>query len=229
MKIKTAEIACIIGMLIVMVLLIFSFQSIKSTEIINPEPAIYVQQESLPAIESNAESNFNKALKVVYEHEGYISDDKEDKGGYTKWGISFALLEAEHLDIDGDGDVDIDDVKALTKEKTRHIYYDLFWKRHNYDEIKDFRLATKLFDMAVNMGGSRANKILKTSLGAITDEEMYITGILDPETIDLINEVEPVVLLDELRKEQADFYLALIKKNPQYIKFKNGWLNRAAW
>lgn len=182
---------------------------------------------SKPIVQSK--SHFQDAMKVVLEHEGFLSDDKHDRGGLTKWGLSLRFLQLESLDIDGDGDVDRDDVKAITKEKMYHIYFDKFWKLNGYDRIESERIATKLLDITVNTGGSRAHKILKKAINRALNENMTVDGTLDNGTISIVNAIEPVVLLDSIRAEQADFYRALVKKTPAYKVFEKGWLRRAAW
>lgn len=172
-------------------------------------------------------SQFEKAFKVVLNHEGGYSNDKHDNGGATSYGISLGFLTAEKIDIDGDNDVDIEDVKILTKDQSKEIYYKWFWKRNNIDDIDDTVIAVKVFDMAVNMGGYQANKILKMALNDIYEEVIPVTGILDNETLSIVNDTEPGLLLGQLRQRQADFYRAIVAKNPKQKKFLKGWLRRA--
>lgn len=175
------------------------------------------------------QDHFDKALKVVLKHEGYLSDDRFDKGGLTKWGISLRFLQAESIDVDGDGDVDRDDILKLTQTDADKIYFKYFWTKNHYDQILDEKIAIKLFDIAVNTGASRAHKILKKALNDVIYEPISIDKTLDDETMQIVNLVEPSLLLKALRKEQAQFYLDIIKITPNYAKFKNGWLKRAAW
>jgi len=163
------------------------------------------------------QDHFKKALKVVLEHEGYLSNDRFDKGGLTKWGVSLRFLQAEAIDVDGDGDVDRDDILKLTQTK------------NHYDQIFDEKIAIKLFDIAVNTGSSRAHKILKKALNDVIYEPIAVDKTLDDETMQIVNLVEPSLLLKALRKEQAQFYLDIIKITPNYKKFAKGWAARAAW
>ncbi len=170
---------------------------------------------------------FPKAYDVILKHEGGYSNDPDDKGKATKYGISLSFLEAEKLDIDGDGDVDIDDIKAITSSKSKDIYYNVFWKRNQYDKIEKEDVAIKIMDTSVNVGSSRCHKILKNSLNEIMLDRIKVDGIMDDETIEIINLIEPSLLLNEFRKEQADFYQSLINKTPKYKKYRTGWMNRA--
>ena len=175
------------------------------------------------------QDHFKKALKVVLEHEGYLSNDHFDKGGLTKWGVSLRFLQAEAIDVDGDGDVDRDDILKLTQTDADKIYFKYFWTKNHYDQIFDEKIAIKLFDIAVNTGSSRAHKILKKALNDVIYEPIAVDKTLDDETMQIVNLVEPSLLLKALRKEQAQFYLDIIKITPNYKKFAKGWAARAAW
>ena len=75
--------------------------------------------------------------------EGGYSDDPDDRGGKTKFGITEAT--ARRLGYKGD-------MKDLTLDQAKKLYYDHYWKCWNYDKIEDERIATEMFDQAVNMG-----------------------------------------------------------------------------
>lgn len=184
-------------------------------------------QKLAPIVKPTVKSNFDEAIKVVFKHEGYYSNDKDDPGGETKYGISLRFLKNERIDIDGDGDSDADDIKALTKTDADKIYFRKFWERNHYDALVEPAIATKMLDLAVNVGASRANKILKDSVNMFIDEQIPVDGILDKETIEIVNYIQPDELLNEIRLNQIAFYKGLVAKNPKLSKFLNGWLARA--
>jgi lysozyme family protein len=172
-------------------------------------------------------SNFDIAMKTVYLHECGYSDDKNDSGGPTKFGLSLRFLKLENLDIDGDGDVDKDDVLKLTKSDADKIYLQKFWTNNHYEKIKSYRVATKVFDISVNAGASRSHKLVRMSINKILHANIPVTGTLDDETINTMNRIEPVLLLDEIRSQQAMFYRSIVNTHPQYKVFLKGWLARA--
>jgi lysozyme family protein len=169
------------------------------------------------------DSRFQYAVNVVLEHEGGLSNDKDDKGGITRWGISLRYLELEHIDPNGDGIIDAHDVRGLTKQEAIDIYKAHWWNKYSYNKIKDLRLATKVFDLAVNAGAVRAHKLLQQAIGTTVD------GLLGPRTIAITNVQQAGEVLAQLRLEAREFYLGLIQAKPIYEKYRNGWLARAAW
>ena len=174
-------------------------------------------------------SCFSKAIVTVLKHEGGFSNHEADPGGATNYGISLRWLKSQGMygDFDDDGDVDIDDIKALDVETATRIYREKWWSRYHYDRIKDCDIATKIFDMSINMGGNRAHRILQHAINSLGGN-LIIDGIIGPITIKAANVETPYILLAEIREEQKRFYLRLIAKRPAMEVFRKGWLRRAA-
>lgn len=197
-----------------------------------------------------------RALPVVFEHEvgarwrtGGYTNDPDDPGGPTKYGVSFRYLKGElanvkddlgHLagDIDGDGDVDADDVRALTIEKATEIYHTRWWDRFNYGAIVDQQCATKVFDCAINMGVLRAHLILNKAVGDCgyhVAEDLpvgtnYVKAApLGGLILDAINECESRELLLAYCDQMKSRYVVLATNNVSLQKYLNGWLERARW
>lgn len=174
-------------------------------------------------------SCFNKAVIIILEHEGGFSDHEADPGGATNFGISLRWLKSQGLygDFDDNQKVDIDDIKAIDIQTATRIYREKWWNKYHYDRFIDCEIATKVFDMSVNMGSNRAHRILQLAINALGGN-LVVDGILGPITMKSTN-IEPKdILLDEIRGEQKRFYLRLIAKRPDMVVFKRGWLKRAA-
>jgi len=184
---------------------------------------------------TTVDDRFDAAVGVVLAHEGGFVDDPADPGAATNWGISLKTLAAlGDLDGDGyrdgdrdrDGDVDADDVRALERGDAIAIYRRQWWDRYGYDRVDRLFIATKLFDLAVNMGPRQAHLIVQRALRA-TDQPVAEDGILGPETLAAINNAPAFELMSAMRSEAAGFYRALIAKRPKLARFERGWLSRA--
>ncbi len=173
-------------------------------------------------------SDPEKALPVILAHEGGYSDDPNDPGGATKYGISLRFLRTQGLDLDGDGDVDGDDVRGITMTAALAIYRARIWDREGYGRIVDQQVATKLFDMAVNLGPFRAHRLCQHALRACV-EDVEVDGVLGSESVKAINDCEPRELLLELCKQHERYYDTLCELKPRFEVYRRGWMKRAHW
>jgi lysozyme family protein len=154
--------------------------------------------------------NFAKAIKFALDNEGEFSDDPNDAGGLTKYGIS----QRSYPDLD---------IRNLTKEQAIEIYKRDFWEP--YKDFND-RLATKLFDLAVNMGHKRAVQILQRALQCL-GAKIVDDGILGPVTKSAVDLANEDLLLTAIKSEAAGVYRNLAATNSTQQKFLKGWLRRA--
>lgn len=102
---------------------------------------------------------FKQALQQVLRWEGFISDDKNDTGGLTIWGISSkshkdAVLKMKALIDAGRKNEALDIAKK--------IYYEVYWLKAGCDTMTE-EMSVVVFDTAVNMGRSRAKQLLEES------------------------------------------------------------------
>lgn len=186
-------------------------------------PENYSQKD----IYDNKISKFEEAASFVLLHEGKLSEDKSDPGGITKYGISLRYLRSIGLDIDNHGSYE-EDILDLTVEQAKEIYKHNWWDKYHYGLIKSNLIARKILDMSINMGASRAHRIVILSLNKINkNDQIKISSGFDILIIDIINKSDPSLLLDALRKECATFYMDLAKEHVVLRKFLNGWIKRA--
>jgi lysozyme family protein len=158
-------------------------------------------------------SKFLKALDYVMYHEGGYVEDPNDAGGETKFGISKRSY--PHLDI-----------KNLTRDQARQIYFVDFWLKAKCEQIIDENLATKFFDLTVHAGISQAVKLIQRALRA-AGEQVVEDGIIGSVTLAAINKADPTDLLAALKSESAGYYRLIVQANPSQQKFIEGWLRRA--
>jgi lysozyme family protein len=176
--------------------------------------------------------DFEKAVTVVLKHEGGYSNNLRDRGGATKYGISLRYLKSVGLDlgdIDLDGDIDIDDIKGISISAAKSIYQSQFWEKYNCDKLINQDIATKVFDMCVNMGGKQAIKLLQRAYNrAVNARNLVVDGVLGEQTLAAVNSCKSQQqLLAVLRSEQAMYYERLIYHNRELAEFRKGWLKRA--
>lgn len=161
------------------------------------------------------EDRFRVAIETVLRHEGGYVKDPNDPGGETNWGISKRSY--PHLDI-----------ARLTRDDAIAIYRRDWWDRYGYHRIKSIDVATKVMDLAVNMGAPAAHGCLQRALHACGQRHVAIDGQIGPQTITACNQVKPrVALLAALRAEAAAHYRGLIERRPDLARYERGWLNRA--
>lgn len=149
-------------------------------------------------------ADFNLAIPVVLANEGGLVDNPSDPGGLTNFGISARAFPFE-------------DIRNLTVAGATAIYQRCYWR---YDNVQSQELATKIFDMDVNMGGT-AIRILQTCLGVVAD------GVWGPNTCDACNAAGDS-LLNDYRLALGRHYQNIVLANPAMGQFLAGWLRRAA-
>lgn len=159
-------------------------------------------------------TKFDKAIKVVLAHEGGYVNDPDDLGGETKYGIS----KRSYPNVD---------IKNLTKGQAIEIYRRDWWDRHKYDQIEDLDVATKVFDLAVNMGAVSAHRLLQQAINFAEGGNLVVDGIIGPATLTAVNQAGPARVVEALRFMAAKRYYELAKARPANRTFLFGWLNRA--
>lgn len=180
-------------------------------------------------------AEFVPAWEELLKEEGGLVDHPNDPGGITNFGISLRwALQTDDRDRDGfqdadinrDGKVNADDIRQLTKARTASLYRAYWWDEYRYGQIEDQALASRVFSMSVNMGASRAHKLLQRAVGACAPR-ITVDGLLGPKSRSAIACCHPGALLAALKAEQAGFYRLLAATKPRFKPFLQGWLNRA--
>ena len=154
--------------------------------------------------------NFDQAVHVILKHEGGYSNDKDDPGGETRYGIS----KRAYPDVN---------IKTLTEDSAKNIYRKDYWNKAKVDKIPE-SLRLIYFDMVVNMGRSRAGKILQEAISA-KGVPTAVDGKVGPQTISNAkkSKLEP----ERLRSYRVKYYASLVKRRPTLEKYWYGWYRRA--
>lgn len=146
------------------------------------------------------------------------TNNKKDKGGPTKYGITLATWRKVGYDKNGDGVLNEEDVKLLTKDDFHRVFKQNFWNACKADKIQDQSVANMLVDFAYNSGVKRAATYLQLTLGITAD------GIIGNKTLFAINKSNGKRLFERFKKTRED-YLKSIAKGEQK-DFLDGWLRR---
>ena len=149
-----------------------------------------------------------ESFKKVIGHEGGYVNDENDAGGETNWGISKRAY--PYLDI-----------ANITLEDARKIYFDDYWKKNRVQEInKSLRFI--YFDMCINMGGSRACKILQQTANA-KGAKLAVDGRIGAKTIKGSKGVES----ERLKAYRVLYYARIVIRKPKQEVYWYGWFKRS--
>lgn len=147
--------------------------------------------------------HFPRAVALVLEREGALSDDRYDPGGLTKYGISQRAY--PNLDI-----------AALTKDKAVGIYLADYWLACRCDSMP-WWAALIVFDCAVNQGAWRATRLIQEAVGVAQD------GIVGPRTLAAIERRDPAEGIALFQALRAMHYAGL----RTWPRYGQGWMRRA--
>ncbi|MDK1290097.1 glycoside hydrolase family 108 protein [Pseudoalteromonas umbrosa] len=155
-------------------------------------------------------SVFEQVFEVLLEFEGYMSDDKHDAGGLTKYGISQRAYPSL-------------DIANLTIDDAKRIYYTDYFLKAKCDQLPT-ELACHVFDTAVNMGVSRAIRFMQRAIKTTADG-IFGKGSRAALQQALSNRGETNIALDYLSYRSV-FYSRIVQRNQTQQKYLRGWLRR---
>lgn len=175
------------------------------------------------------EDRFQYCIKEILCHEGGLSLDKRDPGGITQWGISLRYLRSIGYDIDGDGSIDAEDIIGLPLKGAIGIYRKYWWDKYHYQAFNQLIVVEKVFDLAVNMGGTGAHKLLQIAINRLKEKPITVDGLLGSQTFAAANSLDGDKLRQSLRECAEHRYIEILAGNPHMEWARKGWLNRARW
>ena len=148
-------------------------------------------------------------IAKVIEREGgeRLVNDPDDPGGLTKWGIS----KRAHPD---------EDIANLTLDDAIRIYQDKYWKPSKVSKLP-YELQDLYFDMVVNVGQSRAVKVLQQACNH-KGSKLVIDGRLGPNTI----KASKVLEKERLKAFRVMYYAKICINNKKLLKYYYGWFRR---
>ena len=155
---------------------------------------------------------FLAGVERLLANEGGYSSNPADPGGATKFGISARAYPGL-------------DIATLTRDAAVKIYWSEWWLRFGFAQLPD-AIATKTFDLAVNIGAAHAIECLQRALRAcglpVTED-----GAIGPATAVASRRADAGALMAALRSELAAHYRMVASNQNGGADFLKGWLNRA--
>lgn len=155
------------------------------------------------------------ALVLLHEGEEY-TNDPNDAGGPTKWGITIPDLPPGGTAAD---------IQSLTRDQATAIYKAKYWDRIRGDELISQDVADVFMDLAVCKGLQGATDLIRAGLGI--PRKIVAWGRLDDETLKAVNSVPHGTQLcfDTLRLCDAG-RIARVRSDASQAEFLPGWLRR---
>jgi lysozyme family protein len=155
-------------------------------------------------------ADFDPAVAKTLIREGgaQFTDNPDDRGGPTKYGIS----QRAYANVD---------IRNLSEDQAKAIYKRDYWDKVSGDALKSQAVAENIFDTAVNMGPTTATKLVQMTV------DIDIDGKFGPGTLMAVNGVDDQEFLAGFTLAKVARYAAICKKDPTQSRFLLGWINRA--
>lgn len=166
-------------------------------------------------------ADVNKLMPLIFKWEGSgkYGNDPVDKGGPTNFGITLDTWKHVGYDKNRDGKIDYKDVQLLNENDFKIVLKKNFWDKWKADEIKNQSIANLVVDWL--WGSGKWGIIYPQRALGVKDD-----GIVGKKTIDALNSADQEKIFKKIWNMKKDFYLNIVKKNPNQKRFINGWLNR---
>jgi putative secretion activating protein len=158
---------------------------------------------------------FERIFDYLLKVEGGYTNDKNDKGGETTWGIT--KEEARDFGYKGD-------MRDMPLSIARDIYDKKYYHKNGLDILKSDKIALSVCDFIVNSGawGAKKAQAALNELGF----DLRVDGILGEKSLAALNEVDEAKFLEKYHDLQRRFYRVIVANKPSQKVFLKGWLNR---
>jgi len=169
---------------------------------------------------------FKEAVEATFGKEGVWSNDPDDRGGKTKFGITEGLWE-EYLRV---RKLPHKAIETLTRDEAETVYFEEFWVRPGCHLFNNEAVAKELFDTGVNCGRGSAARMAQEAYNYLRLEDwpdLKVDGQLGPISrhwINLATQRYARQMVVAMNGEQYSYY-----KKIKGQKFKRGWLQRVSF
>ena len=159
---------------------------------------------------------FERIFDYLLRVEGGYSNDENDKGGKTKFGI----IEEEARDFGYKGNM-----QDLTKDFAKNIYLKKYYLGNKLDKVVNDKTALSICDWAVN-SGRNGTKNVQVALNQINGSDLVVDGIIGNKTLEVLNATDPEKFLEVYHNLQRIYYKEKVEADRTQEGFLIGWLNR---
>jgi len=161
-------------------------------------------------------NRFERIFDYLLMVEGGYSNDKNDKGGKTKYGI----IEEEARDFGYKGDM-----QDLTIDFAKNIYLKKYYLGNKLDKVVNDKVALSICDWAVN-SDRNGTKNAQIAINQLTNANLDVDGIIGNKTLEALNAADPEKFLEVYHNLQRIYYKGKVEADRTQEKFLTGWLNR---
>lgn len=165
-------------------------------------------------------ANFNDAIDFTLQNEGGFSDNPNDSGGATNFGIT-----QETYSRFVGRPVSVEEVKAMPLQDAKTIYERSYWAPLDLNNFAYQPSATALFDMGVNLGVVTAARLAQEACCDV-GINLVVDGILGATSCEKINQLGPD-FMTPFHTRVVSHYEQIVANNPKDHVFLGGWMNRA--
>lgn len=165
-------------------------------------------------------ADFNLAIPRILKNEGGYTNNPNDSGGETNWGITVAV--ARENGYKGN-------MRTMTVEQAKAIYKKKYWDTLELDLIKQQIIADIIFDISVNAGQGRAAHFLQRTVNLMTKQNIVEDGDVGNTTITRANTLTGQNIEKSVRIISAlatSHYIDCCEKAEKNEDFILGWLRR---
>lgn len=167
---------------------------------------------------------------------GLATNNKIDRGGLTKNGVSLTLLKNLNLDLNHDGSINKLDVLKCEPEVAKKIFYAEFWMNGKAYCCPPLT-AMCFYDFSVNSGYGQVAIFLQKSIDALhPDTIVNYAPNIGPKTREALTHFTKedhsfgtdLELSLRLLAHREDFVRQIANQDASQKGNLNGWLNRCA-
>lgn len=163
--------------------------------------------------------------------EGQYSDNSNDAGGPTMWGITQATARAFGY---------VGPMQTMPRDMAVRIYTERYWTAPHFDQVDsiDAKIASKLLNFGANAGPATAAKMLQRALNVLRGQDyaaITADGVIGKMTLSAMTrfiakrgDVGRKVLYNMICGQQSVYYIECAEKREANEAFEFGWqANRA--